>query len=134
MTDSGNKDVARAFYGDLYVDVDQGFDSYVSTDLVNQSMGGIYTREKWLAAEKEFAGAFESLTAEVIDQIGEDDKVATRFEVTAKNQIADYFGAPAAGGSSMLRVTVIDRFEEGKIAEHYAEIDFGGFMQGLAGA
>jgi SnoaL-like polyketide cyclase len=45
----------------------------------------------------------------------------------------EFFGIPATGRTASLTCISVDRIQDGKIAEHWADLDFIGFMQRLAG-
>lgn len=112
-------------------DLDATWATYVSPDLViHPSSGYEFTRESWLAAEKTLLGAFTDYRAEVIDQVAEGDKVATRWSFTG-TQTAEFFGVPSAGKTATLTGTTVDRVVDGQIAEHWAEVGVSQFLQQL---
>ena len=74
--------------------------------------------------------AFPDLKADMQDIIAEDDKVVGRFVVSGTHT-SDFMGIPASGKSFSYDEIVIVRFENGKIVEHWAEMDSMGFMQQL---
>lgn len=86
------KQAARAFY-ESYNDKDlaASFDAYISTGLVNHALGGAYDRAGWLAADSALFPAFENFSMTVLDQVAEDDKVATRYRLGG-TQTGEFFG------------------------------------------
>jgi steroid delta-isomerase-like uncharacterized protein len=62
--------------------------------------------------------AFPDLRAEVLDQIVDGDRVATRKNFHGTHR-GDFLGMPATGRSVTVRVMDIVRISEGKIAEHW---------------
>ncbi len=74
--------------------------------------------------------AFPDLKANLQDIIAEGDKVVGRFVVTGTHT-GTFMGMPATGKSFSYDEIVIVRFKDGKIAEHWAEMDTMGFLQQL---
>jgi predicted ester cyclase len=130
---SATHDVVRGFW-DSYNehDLDKSWEQYISRDLVNHAFGGAYDREAWLGIEKGFITAFPDVHAEVLDQVAEGDLAATRVALTG-TQKGEFYGIPAAGAVGTLRATFFDRVADGKIVEHWADSDVGGFLQQLSG-
>ncbi len=100
---------------------------------INHAFGGAYDRERWLAADSGLVAAFEDLHVEVLDQIVQGDRVATRFSMTG-TQTGEFYGVPATGVRATLTGTAFDRIEDEKIAEHWSDSDLGGFMSQLTSA
>jgi predicted ester cyclase len=131
---STTHDLVRSFwesYNDH--DLDASWEKYISHDLVNHAFGGAYDREAWLGVEKGFLAAFPDLVVVVAGQIAEGDVAATRVEMTG-TQKEDFYGVPAAGAVGTLHVTFFDRVADGKIVEHWADADVGGFLAQLTGS
>jgi predicted ester cyclase len=123
--------VVRSFYeGYNDRDLDTTYEQYVSHDLINHAFGGAYDREGWLEVDKGLVAAFEDLHVEVLDQIVQGDRVATRFSMTG-SQTGEFFGIAASGARATLTGTAFDRIENEKIAEHWSDSDLGGFMTQL---
>jgi predicted ester cyclase len=79
------------------------------------------------------AAAFPDVRLEVLDQVAEGDLAATRVVMTG-TQKEEFYGVPATGAVGTLHVTFFDRVADGKIVEHWADADVGGFLQQLSGA
>jgi predicted ester cyclase len=90
--------VVRNFYESYNDrDLDRTYEQYVSHDLINHAFGGAYDREGWLAADQGLVAAFKDLRVEVLDQIVQGDRVATRFSMTG-TQTGEFYGiAPSTG-------------------------------------
>jgi len=126
------KDTARAFYESYnQKDLDTSFDTYISLDLVNHTMGGAYDRSGWLALEKTLLPAFDDLAMTVLDQIAEGDKVVTRFRLGG-TQTGEFAGIPASGNTAYLTATATDRVAGSQIVERWSDFDFGAFLQQLS--
>jgi predicted ester cyclase len=126
--------VVRNFYESYNDwDLDTTYEQYVSHSLINHAFGGAYDREGWLAADKGLLAAFTNLRVEVLDQIVQGDRVATRFSMTG-TQTGEFYGVAPSGAVATLTGTAFDRIEDEKIAEHWSDADLGGFMQQLTAA
>jgi steroid delta-isomerase-like uncharacterized protein len=74
--------------------------------------------------------AFPDMKVQVEDVIAEGDKVVGRFVVSGTNT-GEFMGMPATGKAFTYDEIVIVRFKDGKIIEHWAEMDSMGMMQQL---
>jgi steroid delta-isomerase-like uncharacterized protein len=79
---------------------------------------------------KSLRDAFPDMTVNVEDIIAENDKVVGRFVVSGTNT-GNFMGMPATGKKFTYDEIVIVRFKDGKIVEHWAEMDSLGMMQQL---
>lgn len=77
-----------------------------------------------------FLDAFPGITHEVIDQVAEDDRVATRIAVRGTHQ-ADLMGLPATGKTIEIGAINVARMAGGAIAELWVNADSLGMMQQL---
>ncbi|HET6736299.1 ester cyclase [Mycobacterium sp.] len=133
MTLSDNpKDMTRKFY-DSYNEQNlaASFERYVATDAQSHAMGGTYDRAAWLETDSALFDAFTDFSMTILDQIAEGDKVATRWMMNCTQQ-SEFFGVPSSGRTAVLTGTAFDLVRDGKIAEHWLDIDFTGFLQQLA--
>jgi steroid delta-isomerase-like uncharacterized protein len=76
----------------------------------------------------QFYAAFPDLHHEFHDQVSEGDKVVTRMTMKGTHR-APFNGIPASGKPIAVGATVIDRFEDGRIAEHWSSLDMMSLMQ-----
>lgn len=114
-------------------DLDKTWEHFVASDIViHPSSGYEFTRETWMGAEKALFASFEDVKIDVIDQVQEGDKVATRWSLTAR-QTGEFFGVPSQGRTATLTGTTVDRVRDGKIIEHWAEVGVPLFLQRLSG-
>ncbi len=77
-----------------------------------------------------FYEAFPDLKHTFEDQIAEGDKVVTRLTFRGTHQGA-FQGIPATGKKIAVEATVIDRIVDGKLVEHWSNLDSLGLMQQL---
>jgi predicted ester cyclase len=129
---STTREVVRSFWESYNEhDLDNSWEQYLSHDLKNHAFEGAYDREAWLGIEKGFIAAFPDVHLEILGQVTEGDLSATRVAMTG-TQKEEFYGVPAAGAVGTLRVTFFDRVADGKITEHWADADVGGFLQQLS--
>ena len=79
-----------------------------------------------------YFAAFSDLQATIDDMVAEGDKVVVRGTVRATHQ-GEFMGIPPSGKQMMFTGIHIFRIAEGKIAEHWLEVDMLGLLQQLRG-
>lgn len=77
--------------------------------------------------------AFPDLRAEVVDQIADGGRVATRKNFHGTHR-GDFLGIPPSGRPVTIRVMDIVRIHDGRIAEHWNVVDLAGLMAQLQDA
>jgi predicted ester cyclase len=77
-----------------------------------------------------FRAAFPDFRATILDQIAEGDKVVTR-KVFHGTHEGDLWGIPPTGREVEIHVIDIVRVEDGRIVEHWNQVDRMGLMQQL---
>ena len=77
-----------------------------------------------------FLPAFSRSTIEYLQQVAEGDRVVSQMLFTG-DHTGIAFGKPPTGRRVSLASIRIDRFEGGKIAEHWSVADMAGLMQQL---
>ena len=131
MTIKENKHLIYNFYKGFNVqDIDESFKKFVSSDLKVYAFGKILSEKEWKDLDKNVFLAFSDFKITVLDQIAEDDKVVTRAIITGIHT-GEFQGRPATGNHVKVSVIAIDRISNGKIIEHWAEMDFSNFLQQL---
>ncbi len=132
MSTEENKAVVRRFFGGL----DEGNSAVVEDvyapgfALHFPGMPGPLDRE---AAGGFFDGlfaAFPGIQHPIKDMVAEGDRVAARITIHGTHQ-GEFQGIPATGREVKLSAIDIFRFEGGKIAEQWVELDALGMMQQL---
>lgn len=133
-TDATAKDIVREFYESYdRKDLDASWTQYIAPDLVNHAMGGGYDSESWREMDKRFFAGFSDFSLTILDQLAEGAKVATRYAITGTHD-GEFLGIPATGRTVTMTCTAVDRVHDGKITEHWIDLDFAGFMQNLTQA
>jgi steroid delta-isomerase-like uncharacterized protein len=74
--------------------------------------------------------AFPDLVVEVLDQLGEGDKVATRWRASGTHR-GPFAGVPATGRPVRITAMHLHRVVDGKLTEHWEEIDLLRLMRQL---
>ena len=96
-------------------------DQYFATDFKANS--NLQTAEPGLAGAKashrKTSQAFSDRNVQIIDLIGEGDKVVMRNRATGKHTGDSWMGAPGDGKPYEIESWSIYRFRDGKIVEHW---------------
>ena len=79
---------------------------------------------------KVFYGAFPDARHTFDDLVAEGDKVALRFTFSGTHT-GEFQGIPPTGRTVKIAASVVDRFVDGKLVEHWSLIDTMGLMQQL---
>jgi steroid delta-isomerase-like uncharacterized protein len=74
--------------------------------------------------------AFPDLVVEVLDQLAEGDKVATRWRASGTHR-GPFAGIPATGRPVRITAMHLHRVVDGKLTEHWEEIDLLRLMRQL---
>ena len=91
---------------------------------VKDGLAGIQERTK------QFESVFADVTATIDDLVVEDDKVVGRFTWTGTH-IGSFLGIPATHRQVSWSGTDWWRIEEGKLAEHWDNVEWASLMQQL---
>jgi predicted ester cyclase len=127
---TSTKDIVRRFYESYRLrDLATSWQRYIHPDVVMHVPG--FDRQSWLEYDSQIIAAFADLTITVFDQVAEGDKVATRWELSG-HHTGQFLDIPASGRYASFTATTVDRVQQGKIIEHWADSDFTGFLQRLA--
>lgn len=135
-TPESNKETVRRFIQVVWTEGKvQELGAYWTTDCVNHADPSPVNRglDALRRYHEQFGQAFASFADVHIDisqQVAEGDRVVTQIATRAK-QTALFMGLPATGKTATLATIRIDRFEGGKIAEHWSVADMAGMMQQL---
>lgn len=114
--------------------LDETWETYIAKDIIMHPPAGVeLDRESWLAMEKAFLAAFEDVQVHVLEQVAEGDMVASRWRLTGR-QVAEFMGVPSHGQTATVTGILLDRIHDDTIAEHWAELGLGHFLQSLTDA
>lgn len=108
------------------------FDEYVAEDFVDHSAppGLPPGREGVKELARMFRRAFPDYRTVVEDEIAEGDKVVHRARTSGTHQ-GEFLGIPPTGKRAEWTEMHIVRLRDGKIVEHWGEVDQLGMMQQL---
>ncbi|WP_433216840.1 ester cyclase [Microtetraspora malaysiensis] len=124
------KGIVRGFYESYALrNLSASWDRYIHPNAVMHVPG--YDRQSWLEFDSKLVAAFDDLAITVFDQLSEDDKVATRWQLGG-HHTGPFLDIPPSGRYASFTATTVDRIEDRKIIEHWADADFTAFLQKLA--
>ena len=131
MPTGDNRAVIRRAYEEVWngrnVDLvdDLVAEDFLNHPAINQQQRG---RQNLRDVVRIFEKAFPDFRYEVEDVVAEGDKVAVRDVFTGTHE-GDFMGIPATGNHVTMQTIHIYRFEDGRIAEHWAVRDELGMMR-----
>lgn len=132
--ESINKGLAQRLHNEAW---DEGndalIDELIADDYVEHSTAhpqDVHGPAGFKREAEQLQAAFPDLTVTEEDSIAEGDKVASRvtFRGTHEGEFQDL---PPTGTSVEFEVMVINRFEDGQLAEAWVQVDVMGLMQQL---
>jgi predicted ester cyclase len=108
-------------------------DDIVAEDLISHSMvpGVPKGLEGGKMVHQNVIASCPDLYTTTEDLFGEGDKVVERWSMTMTHSGQPMFGAPASGKRVQVTGTSIYRVADGRIVEHWADMDFLGVLQQL---
>ena len=121
---------------DAYNDRDMETEAAARTpDFVAHVPGapGPLNSEAWVGFVSSFADAFPDLRLTVEDVVANEDRTAARVTFRGTHH-GDFQGVPATGRSVTFTSIEFNRMADGKIAEHWVELDLLGLLQQLGAA
>ena len=131
-----NKELVRRFNEDVFNKGDvAAIDKYIAADAIDHNpppgtsgtQGDLEGFKKWLTA---FRAAFPDLKVTLDEVIAEGDLVVFRNTMTG-TQKGEYMGMPASGKAISVEAIDIVRVKDGKMVEHWGQLDAMGMMQQL---
>ena len=133
MSEEANKEVVRRYVDEVFVGLNSGaIDELVADDF--ESHGWPATagsaKESLKAATHRMSGALSDIKFTIDDLIAEGDKVVARVTSSAR-QTGEFMGMPPSDRSYEIGEIHIFRLRDGKLVEHWYEMDAMGLMQQL---
>lgn len=100
-------------------------DEYLTEDYVYHGIGGMMSKtpQGFMEAIKGFHAAIPDLKSEIIDMVGEGDRLVLRFNFTGTHQ-GEFLGFPSSGANLHFEGMIMRRFEGEKVAEDWDYFDF----------
>lgn len=131
-----NKDVVRGLIDRVFVQLDPtSVDELVADDFVSHSwppIGDASPKESLKKVTGGMGKSLDQISFEVEDLIAEDDRVAARVTARAR-QVGEFMGIPASNRSYEIGEIHIFRLRDGRIVEHWHQMDAMGLMKQLKG-
>ena len=132
MSTEQNKAIARRLNQAFDTNDQTALDELLVPDLKAHfpGMPAPLNREALLQVVSQFAAAFSENHTTTDDQIAEGDKVMTRITWRAVHS-GDFQGIPATGKQIEVTGIAVERIQDGKIVEHWSNLDQMSLMQQL---
>ncbi|HET6820331.1 MAG TPA: ester cyclase [Candidatus Limnocylindria bacterium] len=132
MSIEQNKDIARRFIQEVFVNVDpSAVDELATEDFTPHSWGEMPPgRDSLKAAQQRVMQGLSDASMTVEDVIAEGDKVVVRLTSHGRHD-GEFMGMPASGKEYSISEIHIFRIADGKVAEHWRDADMLGMMQQL---
>ena len=124
MTTTANKALVTRYYDEVLNQRNlAALDDLLAPDFASwlsdgTRLGRAEYRDAVLASHE----AFPDLVVEVLDQLAEGDKVATRWRAAGTHR-GPFGGIPATGRPVTITAMHLHRVADGKLTEHWEEID-----------
>ena len=127
-----NKEIVTRYYVEVLMNRDfKVFEAIFAPDFTAYGPSGhTVNLSGYLDSIKASHGAFPDLKVIIEDQIGEGDKVVTRWTAQGTHQGA-YFGIPATGKELVISAIHIHRLKNGLLEELWEQINIFGALQQL---
>lgn len=132
MSIEDNKRIVRRVIDEIFVkgNVD-AVDELAARDFVPHSWPGVKPGTETLKqAVKRVSAGLADVAMDVEDMVAEGDRVAVRLTSHATHR-GNFMGMPASGRSYTVSETHIFRLRDGKVIEHWRDMDMLSLMQQL---
>ena len=131
MDTDHNKALIRRWLAFGEAGFDGDFGEFIAAGYIGHSGGSAdMDRAELERLERGYAAAFGDVRYAIQDLIAEGDRVVLRVESSGTHR-GPYVGIPPTGRRVTNTGIVIYRIEDGKIAESWAEMDFGRLLRQL---
>ncbi len=121
-----HKEIARLISQRVINEKDySAIEGHLTASYIYHGLGGMtaQTPKGFMEAIKGFHSAIPDLQSEIIDIVGEGDRLVIRFNFTGTHK-GDFLGFPASGANLKFEGMIMRRFENEKIAEDWDYFDF----------
>ena len=132
MTTTANKALVTRYYDEVLNQRNlAALDDLLAPDFASWLPDGTRLgRAEYRGAVLASHEAFPDLVVEVLDQLAEGDKVATRWRASGTHR-GPFAGIPATGRPVMITAMHLHRVTDSKLTEHWEEIDLLRLMRQL---
>lgn len=121
-----HKDIARLISQRVINEKDySAIKEHLTANYIYHGLGGMIaeTPKGFMEAIKGFHSAIPDLQSEIIDIVGEGDRLVIRFNFTGTHN-GEFLGFPASGSKLKFEGMIMRRFENEKVAEDWDYFDF----------
>jgi predicted ester cyclase len=129
-----NKALVREWFAEIDKGTNANFDRFLAADYVDHNPPPIPVTTFAREAVKEYSACFRSAIADfhhvIEDQIAEGDKVVSRITAYGTH-VGELLGVKPTGRRLTMTGVAIHRISDGRLAEHWAQIDLIGLLQRL---
>jgi steroid delta-isomerase-like uncharacterized protein len=135
MSIDSNKNTVRVFVQRVFQNLETAaVDELVADDFVSHAWRATAGsgKDSLREATKRMSSALSDISFEIEDLVGEGDRVVARLTARA-TQTGEFMGMPPSGRSYEIDEIHIFRLRDGKIVEHWLEMDAMGLMKQLKG-
>lgn len=122
MTSEQSKDIVRCFLEASSRFDQQNMHDMMAQDFLAHLQAGVVNRSEFIQVKQHLASAFSNIKITVLDQVAEEDKVASKALWTAIHS-GTFFGNNPSGKTVSIQTFSIDRVKNGKIIEHWDMFD-----------
>ena len=134
MTANENKALVREWFAEIDKGAQANFDRFLAADYVDHNPPPIPVTTVAREAVKEYSAAFRSALADfhhvVEDQVAEGDKVVSRIAAYGTH-VGELLGVKPTGRQLTMTGIAIHRVADGRLVEHWSQIDLIGLLQRL---
>jgi predicted ester cyclase len=127
MSINSNKEVVARFNREVIAGKDlKSFEALMAPDFVNHSAPpGVSPAPDGMIAflQNVLWKAFTEIRIDILDQVGEGDKVSTRKNVSGVH-VGEFFGMPATNKRINIEILEIVRVQNGQYQEHWSIWNF----------
>ena len=134
MTPDEKKTLVRQWFAEIDKGAQADFERFLATDYVDHNPPPVPVIAEAREAVKEYSAAFRAALADfhhvVEDQIAEGDKVVSRISAYGTH-VGELLGVKPTGQRLTMTGIAIHRIADGRLAEHWSQIDLIGLLQRL---
>lgn len=128
-----NKALVRRYYEEIDAGNLASMDELIAEDYIDHRpapIPGLPSGREGVKKAFEIFWRCTPGTHEILDQVGEGDLVVTRLRAVGRF-VENLGDIPATGGDMDVTGTAIHRIQDGRLAEHWGEVDSFALMQQL---
>jgi predicted ester cyclase len=134
MTPDENKALVRAWFAEIDKGARADIDRFLATDYADHNPPPIPVTTSAREAVKDYSATFRSALVDfhhvVEDQIAEGDRVVSRI-IAYGTHVGELLGVKPTGQRLTMSGIAIHRIADGRLVEHWSQIDLVGLLQRL---